>query len=77
MILNSRLRLVTISVFTNTNGDKVIDVVNTATTIVNANLTPDGNSANAISTAYFTDENNSVALTNVSHSFQLQGMEPL
>jgi glucosylceramidase len=55
-----------ITAFINTNGNKVINVVNNATTIVNTNLTLDAASANATPTAYFTDENNSVAPTNIA-----------
>jgi O-glycosyl hydrolase len=55
-----------ITSFINANGNKVINVVNNATTVVNANLTLDAGSANYVPTSYFTDENDTIAPTNAA-----------
>jgi glucuronoarabinoxylan endo-1,4-beta-xylanase len=55
-----------ITAFVNSNANKVINIVNNATTTVEVNLTLDSNSTNAIPTSYFTDENDTIAPANLA-----------
>jgi glucuronoarabinoxylan endo-1,4-beta-xylanase len=55
-----------ITAFINVNGNKVINIVNNATTTVTAALTLDANTANAVPTSYFTDENDTIAPSNLA-----------
>jgi hypothetical protein len=55
-----------VTAFVNADGSKVINVVNNDKVLDTLNLALDNTTANWVPTAYFTDENNSIAPTNVA-----------